>query len=723
MTIAIILVLCLGPFLNEAIQTDDALFVWAGQWIQHHPWDFFGSKVNWWVSEIPMATANCNPPLMSYYLAGVASLFGWSEVALHLACMLVAIVGGLGIYALAQRWCDRPLLATIIAVLTPAYLVSSSTLMCDVPMLSLWIWTLVFWERALAEKASRWRYLGIGVLAGLTVLTKYSALTTLLPMMLLLGVLRVRRAGWWCLGLLVPVIIVWFYDTVTARMYGEGLLSAAIIYANGSSVVGHGGWIARGVIGLVFTGGSLLPLLFFAPWLWRPKGLLAGGIILLVIWFGLFLFWDDLGLIQNQNPETMRSWYYLLQINLCLGGGLLLLFLAATEIRRTRDVESMALAGWIGCVLFFTVVLNWTVNARSLLPIAPAAAILLARRLSATQGSLAKRRCWWALIPTVIISVSLVQADSQMADTTRAMTKQIYAKYAPPGHQLWADGGHGTFQYYMNKFGSRSIDLERSTLAPGDMVVLPIGYNNGFISLPPGKVQLVDSLWSRPGGWLFLTGSTDMGAAGFYASVNGPIPFGIGAGKPQNYLILRVDSKIFYNTIATNKPQLHNLEVPKYNKVSFVTGEDTVWQRNIEASLEPSRTSDQLAQAGKLKEAVEHYHQALKAQPDNPVLLNNLAWLLASTDDLAVRNGAEAVRLASRAVDLTDDTQPMLIGTLAAAYAADGQFNKAVETARTAHNLAMITEQYDIADRNAAWMVWYASGKAVDGNMVPVLAQ
>src|ERR1035441_6155330 len=112
--IGFILVVCLGPFINKAIHTDDALFVWAAEWIQKHPADFFGCQVNWWGSAIPMWVANYTPPLLSYFLAGVASLFGWSEIVLHLACLVVAFLAALGVYSLAQMWCQRPLLATVI---------------------------------------------------------------------------------------------------------------------------------------------------------------------------------------------------------------------------------------------------------------------------------------------------------------------------------------------------------------------------------------------------------------------------------------------------------------------------------------------------------------------------------------------------------------------------------------------------------------------------------
>ena len=79
LVIGIVLVVFLGPFVNKAVHTDDVLFVSTGQWIQRRPADFFGLEVNEWYSAIPMWVANYNPPLISYFLAGVAAMFGWSE--------------------------------------------------------------------------------------------------------------------------------------------------------------------------------------------------------------------------------------------------------------------------------------------------------------------------------------------------------------------------------------------------------------------------------------------------------------------------------------------------------------------------------------------------------------------------------------------------------------------------------------------------------------------
>ena len=69
-------------------------------------------------------------------------------------------------------------------------------------------------------------------------------------------------------------------------------------------------------------------------------------------------------------------------------------------------------------------------------------------------------------------------------------------------------------------------------------------------------------------------------------------------------------------------------------------------------------------------------------------MLNNLAWILATHEDAQVRDGAEATRLAERACQLKGYKVGGLLDTLAAAYAEGGQFDKAVETAERAIQLA-----------------------------------
>lgn len=90
---------------------------------------------------------------------------------------------------------------------------------------------------------------------------------------------------------------------------------------------------------------------------------------------------------------------------------------------------------------------------------------------------------------------------------------------------------------------------------------------------------------------------------------------------------------------------------------------------------------DALRRQGKNAEAAEQWRKATELQPSALSSVYQLAWLLATCPDAAVRNGADAVELASRAVQLSRGKDPAILGVLAAAYAENKQFSEAIEAA------------------------------------------
>ena len=95
-----------------------------------------------------------------------------------------------------------------------------------------------------------------------------------------------------------------------------------------------------------------------------------------------------------------------------------------------------------------------------------------------------------------------------------------------------------------------------------------------------------------------------------------------------------------------------------------------------------------LRKRGRYPDAIAHYESALRIDPQSVLTLNNLGWLLATCADPSVRNGARAVEVAARADLLSGGEDPLILHTLAAAYAENGQFSQAVETAERALQLA-----------------------------------
>ena len=115
---------------------------------------------------------------------------------------------------------------------------------------------------------------------------------------------------------------------------------------------------------------------------------------------------------------------------------------------------------------------------------------------------------------------------------------------------------------------------------------------------------------------------------------------------------------------------------------------------------------------GKIEEAIPHYQAAIGLKPDWLEALNNLAWILATQRDEKLRNGAEAVRLATRAVELTKTNNPGALDTLAAAYAEAGRFPEAVQTARRAVATAAAARQNDLAAQIQSRLELYQAVRA-----------
>ncbi|MEI6239008.1 MAG: tetratricopeptide repeat protein [Planctomycetia bacterium] len=94
--------------------------------------------------------------------------------------------------------------------------------------------------------------------------------------------------------------------------------------------------------------------------------------------------------------------------------------------------------------------------------------------------------------------------------------------------------------------------------------------------------------------------------------------------------------------------------------------------------------SDAAISIGDHKAALDDLEKALELDDDNDGVLNNLAWLLATSPDDSIRDGKRAIDLATKACEETEWKQAHIISTLAASYAETGDFAKAREYSQKA---------------------------------------
>ena len=96
-----------------------------------------------------------------------------------------------------------------------------------------------------------------------------------------------------------------------------------------------------------------------------------------------------------------------------------------------------------------------------------------------------------------------------------------------------------------------------------------------------------------------------------------------------------------------------------------------------------------LSQKGQIEEAIGQWQKTLELQPHNLGACCNLVWVFSTFPDDAIRSGAKAVALGERALELSGQKDPRIYRLLAAAYAENQQFDKAIETARRGSDLAL----------------------------------
>lgn len=617
--LACLTLLLLAPFAGKAFHIDDPLFIAMARQIRAHPFDPYGFDINWADRSMKAWWMIENPPLASYLIALASYVVGWSEAGLHLVFIAPAIAAVLGLFFLARRFCESPLQVSLAFLVTPVFLVSSTLLMCDVLMLSFWLWALVFWFKGEESKDLRFFVIS-GILIALATLTKYFGLA-LVPLLFLYSIARWRRIGWRVAVLLIPIATVIAWEFATRGAYGRGLFSDAVAYSRyfRTQVGAEAG--SKLLIGLSFAGGCVAVALLYAPVLLGRRGLALGVGLAILVALSMTRV-ERIGTFSFRGAEG-PLWGYIVQMSVMILGGLFIMFLAITDILRQRNAESLLLAVWVFGTLFFASILNWSVNGRSVLPMAPAVCILLVRFAEARYGGafpIGSKRYLIPLFLSGALALTVTYADYTIANCARRGA-QIACAVGGRGRTFWFEG-HWGFHYYMEQAGARPVDVMKSVLNPTDVVAYPENASD-LIPLPDDAVVVVRTVTCQPFK-LLSTMHRDVGA-GFFSDVWGPMPFAFGRVPAEKFNVLEISRLC---------------EPPLSAEVRLSLGSKALVDKKIPEAIrhltEAVRYDPDAANAhemlglalmlgGRLDDAIKEFQRALNIMPTLGGVHNNLA--------------------------------------------------------------------------------------------------
>jgi len=449
--VAIVLALRL-PFLHQAIQGDDLFYLYGAEHAQIEPLHPDHAKYLFEGDLVDMR-GHSHGPLNSWFLGALLWAFGdVKEVPFHLAYIVFSIVAALAMYSLARRFCEKPLLATLLSLGVPAFVVNGNSLEADLPFLALWMLAI-----ALFMQGSRAALLGSAVAAALASLDAYQAVLLTPILGFYLWQKKSRDAVAWSSIFAAPVAIVAW--NLLGRASGGAMPVAVLVgymqhYAfqalaqklrNAGALIVHSAWIVS-------------PLLIRGSrWNWALGAAAAVGA---AFYDSNPMFWASFGL-------------GVVALSSCSFVGREFLPAAAFQVASSSEQQSRpesrlpadspphkVLEAWI--LIFFAgaLVIFFAGSARYLLPIAAPVAMLAANRCSA--GFIG---AGFALQMCLSLGLSIVNYQ------TWGAYRDFAASLAPEAAQtrVWVDHDWG-LRYYLESEGALPVARDQ-TFSAGDVVI------------------------------------------------------------------------------------------------------------------------------------------------------------------------------------------------------------------------------------------------------------
>jgi hypothetical protein len=437
---AIVLALRL-PFLNEAIQGDDLYYLYGAEHAQIEPLHPDHAKYLFQGDLVEMR-GHSHPPLNSWILGALLWAMGdVREVLFHLAYSIFSLIAALAMLSLARRFTDKPLLATVLFIAVPAFVVNGNSLESDLPFLALWMLAITWFIKGVEEN-SRLALLGSALAASIAALDAYQAVFLVPILAYFLWQRNNCSALAWGVILAAPIAIgVW---NIYGRITG-GTMPAVVLWdymqkygwqlatqkgKNAAALIVHSAWI---VSPLLIRGNR---------WQWILGGFAAAA-----------------GAFYDPNPMFWAS----------LGLGVVVL----SSCLKKGFLEAWVLIFFAGALVVF-----FAGSARYLLPIAAPLAILAVNRCTPRMIGIG-----FAL--QMALSISFTMVNYQTWDAYRQFAKQLAPEAAQ--RRVWVDHDWG-LRYYLESEGALAVPRGQ-TFVTGDMVVS---------SQPQPQGQPIASLEIRP---------------------------------------------------------------------------------------------------------------------------------------------------------------------------------------------------------------------------------
>lgn len=431
------------PFLGGAFRVDDTNILAIAKQIAHAPLDPYGFTFNWTGTARPAFDILANPPLAPALIAMWAAVFGWSEISLHALTLLFALAAIAAFYSMR-----RDVVAAALLAASPAFFVSTQTVMPDMLMLALLLISVA--------AAMRGR-LTLAFVAGfLTPIAKYNGVIAVVILATIAITARERRRGLAVVSI-SPLLGLAAWNLYSLWRYGAMHLlivseerrynltnTFADLAVEGKRIAAIDPFLSV----IVLTGLAIVPIGWQLLMRRRIEWVLA------IATFAAALF------VARASLDYSMPSAILFAIGVVAGVRALAFVLASRN--------PLAIVWLIAIVGFQAVTL--AIAVRYLLPLLPAVLLIVPQ----VRRSIAVA----AIVISLAVTIPVAVAERAAANCYRDFVAHL------PKRQFYF-AGHWGFQYYASAAGGTLIDVKHPpAYRPGDVVVIG---SHAFPS--PGSLQ------------------------------------------------------------------------------------------------------------------------------------------------------------------------------------------------------------------------------------------
>ncbi len=527
------------PFINRAYFIDDFYFVTMAKGIVDNPlrpYDFKSDdaglgNVAWERGQLPRMV---NPPLLHYYLAGVIKVFGDETWKLRASYLLFSFVSLFTVYFLGKRFVARPFYAAALMAVTPAYWLTSYSLLIDGALLSFILLTLLTWIRALERKSTS-LVLWSGLLMGLTMLTKYTGI--LVVWLVLVWQLMAPERRQWKTGYLaygVFILTQLFWAAWNVNTYGQPHFVAAL--GRGMTSFAPMLLAQKAIVVASFLGGTTIFMVFSFALLGKISKRWMLGLVILAIFLGSTLASAKGGFTLSQA----------ILLSLFLSSTLAF-FIACKLAAPSWRMDKQFLFIWlISAGVELVTVMPWTAG-RYLLCLLPPTCWLYADFLDQWGGA---RLRSGSLAATAVLALLIAQGDYLQANAVKHLAVQMsqkneeLQKRSPKPKRRWyylSDTFDGS-QPYLAPLGWQNA-LPDQTFSRGDLFMRAYYRRSSWWNVSESLKSMEPVVFMEmPSRNPFRTMDVP-GSAGFYGSCWGALPWVISSHPLERYELYQVKGK------------------------------------------------------------------------------------------------------------------------------------------------------------------------------------